>query len=86
MFYKDGRLALLIDVANLYGATKAPGFDIDYRPLRQKFMRRGVTRRAPGFRMPLEFAREPHLRSTAPLRVGQGVLSTLPMKGDEGIP
>ena len=34
MSCKDERLVLLIDGANLYGATKALGFDIDYRLLR----------------------------------------------------
>ena len=46
MFYKDERLVLLIDGANLYAATKALGFDIDYRLLRQEFMRRGRLLRA----------------------------------------
>ncbi len=46
MFYKDERLVLLIDGANLFGATKALGFDIDYRLLRQEFMRRGRLLRA----------------------------------------
>ena len=46
MFYKDERLALLIDGANLYAATKALGFDIDYKLLRQEFMRRGKLLRA----------------------------------------
>ena len=46
MFYKDERLALLIDGANLFGATKVPGFDIDYKLLRQEFMRRGRLLRA----------------------------------------
>ncbi len=46
MFYKDERLALLIDGTNLYAATKALGFDIDYKLLRQEFMRRGKLLRA----------------------------------------
>ena len=46
MFYKDDRLALFIDGANLYAATKALGFDIDYRLLRQEFERRGKLLRA----------------------------------------
>ena len=29
MFYKDERLALFIDGANLYAAAKSLGFDID---------------------------------------------------------
>lgn len=41
MFYKDERLALFIDGSNLYAAAKALGFDIDYKLLRQEFMRRG---------------------------------------------
>jgi uncharacterized LabA/DUF88 family protein len=31
MFYRDERLALFIDGSNLYAATKALGFDIDYK-------------------------------------------------------
>ncbi len=46
MFYKDERLALFIDGANLYAAGKALGFDIDYKLLRQEFMRRGKMMRA----------------------------------------
>jgi uncharacterized LabA/DUF88 family protein len=46
MFYKDERLALFIDGSNLYAAAKALGFDIDYRLLRQEFMRRGKLLRA----------------------------------------
>ena len=46
MFYKDERLALFIDGANLYAAGKALGFDIDYKLLRQEFMRRGKLVRA----------------------------------------
>ncbi|MDE3122577.1 MAG: NYN domain-containing protein [Paracoccaceae bacterium] len=46
MFYKDDRLALFIDGANLYAAAKALGFDIDYKLLRQEFMRRGKLVRA----------------------------------------
>ncbi|MGR3292103.1 MAG: LabA-like NYN domain-containing protein [Paracoccaceae bacterium] len=41
MFYRDERLALFIDGANLYSAAKALGFDIDYKLLRQEFLRRG---------------------------------------------
>ena len=33
MFYRDERLALFIDGSNLYAATKALGFDIDYKRL-----------------------------------------------------
>jgi uncharacterized LabA/DUF88 family protein len=46
MFYKDERLALFIDGANLYAAAKALGFDIDYKLLRQEFARRGKMVRA----------------------------------------
>lgn len=46
MFYKDDRLALFIDGANLYAATKALQFDIDYKLLRQEFERRGKLVRA----------------------------------------
>ena len=46
MFYKDERLALFIDGSNLYAAAKNLGFDIDYKLLRQEFMRRGKLLRA----------------------------------------
>ena len=46
MFYKDERLALFIDGANLYAAGKSLGFDIDYKLLRQEFDRRGKLMRA----------------------------------------
>ena len=46
MFYRDERLALFIDGSNLYAATKALGFDIDYKLLRAEFMRRGKLVRA----------------------------------------
>lgn len=46
MFYKDDRLALFIDGSNLYAASKALGFDIDYKLLRQEFERRGKLIRA----------------------------------------
>ena len=46
MFYRDERLALFIDGANLYAAARALGFDIDYKLLRQEFMRRGRLLRA----------------------------------------
>lgn len=46
MFYRDERLALFIDGSNLYAATKALGFDIDYKLLRSEFMRRGKLVRA----------------------------------------
>lgn len=46
MFYKDERLALFIDGVNLFAAAKALGFDIDYKLLRQEFLRRGKLMRA----------------------------------------
>ncbi|WP_296427794.1 NYN domain-containing protein [Yoonia sp.] len=46
MFYRDERLALFIDGSNLYAAAKSLGFDIDYKLLRQEFMRRGKMVRA----------------------------------------
>ena len=46
MFYRDERLALFIDGSNLYATGKALGFDIDYKLLRQEFMRRGKLVRA----------------------------------------
>ena len=46
MFYRDERLALLIDGSNLYAAAKALGFDRDYKRLRTEFMRRGKLLRA----------------------------------------
>jgi uncharacterized LabA/DUF88 family protein len=46
MFYRDERLALFIDGANLYAAARSLGFDIDYKLLRSEFMRRGKLVRA----------------------------------------
>jgi uncharacterized LabA/DUF88 family protein len=46
MFYRDERLALFIDGSNLYAAARALQFDIDYKLLRQEFMRRGKLVRA----------------------------------------
>ena len=46
MFYRDERVALFIDGANLYAATKALGFDIDYKLLLSEFMSRGKMVRA----------------------------------------
>lgn len=46
MFYKDEKLALFVDGANLYQTARALGFDIDYKLLRQEFMRRGKLTRA----------------------------------------
>jgi len=45
-FYPDERLALFIDGANLYAATKALEFDIDYRQLRKFFADKGKLIRA----------------------------------------
>ncbi|MBZ8117743.1 NYN domain-containing protein [Roseovarius sp. LXJ103] len=41
MFYKDERLAIFIDGPNLFSTSKALGFDIDYKLLRNEFARRG---------------------------------------------
>jgi len=46
LFYKDDRLALFIDGANLYSAAKGLNFDVDYKLLRQEFARRGRLVRA----------------------------------------
>ena len=46
MFYKHERLALFIDGANLYAASRALGFDVDYRRLKDEFARRGFLVRA----------------------------------------
>ena len=46
MFYRDERLALFIDGSNLFAAAKALSFDIDYKLLRQEFIRRGKLLRA----------------------------------------
>jgi len=46
MFYKDERLALFIDGANLHAASRVLEFDIDYKLLRKEFMRRGKLVRA----------------------------------------
>ncbi len=40
------KIALFIDGANLYGATKSLGFDIDYKRLLQEFQSRGELVRA----------------------------------------
>ncbi|HTK34109.1 MAG TPA: NYN domain-containing protein [Caulobacteraceae bacterium] len=45
-FYPTDRIALFIDGANLYAATKALAFDIDYRRLLEEFRKRGVLVRA----------------------------------------
>ena len=41
-----GKIALFIDGANLFAATKALGFEIDYRQLLREFERRGTLLRA----------------------------------------
>src|ERR1700759_4055685 len=42
LFYPSEKLALFIDGANLYGAAKGLGFDIDYKRLLELFARKGV--------------------------------------------
>lgn len=46
LFYPNERLALFIDGANLYGAARALGFDIDYRRLLELFGKKGKLLRA----------------------------------------
>ena len=46
MFYRDERLALFIDGANLYAASRSLGFDIDYRKLLGYFQKKGYLLRA----------------------------------------
>ena len=53
-FYPTDRIALFIDGANLYAATKALGFDIDFRRLLDEFGRRGVMVRASYYTAVLE--------------------------------
>ena len=45
-FYKDERLALFIDGANLYAAARAAGLEIDFRKLLKEFQGRGRLVRA----------------------------------------
>lgn len=45
-FYKDERLALFIDGANLYSAARAVGLEIDFRKLFKEFQARGRLIRA----------------------------------------
>jgi uncharacterized LabA/DUF88 family protein len=45
-FYPTDRIALFIDGANLYSATKSLNFDIDYKRLLEEFRKRGVLLRA----------------------------------------
>jgi uncharacterized LabA/DUF88 family protein len=46
LFYKEERLAMFIDGANLYAAARALGFDIDYKRLRDAFASEGRLMRA----------------------------------------
>jgi len=46
IFYKEERLALFIDGANLYGAARSLGFDIDYKRLLELFAKKGRLIRA----------------------------------------
>ena len=46
IFYKEERLALFIDGANLHGAARALAFDIDFRRLFNLFARKGRLVRA----------------------------------------
>ena len=41
MFYKDERLALFIDGANLFAGSRSIEMEIDYKALRAEFARRG---------------------------------------------
>jgi uncharacterized LabA/DUF88 family protein len=45
-FHPTERIALFIDGANLYGAARALGLDIDFRRLLEEFRKRGVLVRA----------------------------------------
>jgi uncharacterized LabA/DUF88 family protein len=45
-FYKDERLALFIDGANLYSAARAVGLEIDFRKLLKEFQGKGRLLRA----------------------------------------
>lgn len=46
IFYKEERLALFIDGANLYAAARSLGFDIDYKRLLELFAKKGRMIRA----------------------------------------
>jgi len=46
LFYKEERVAMLIDGANLYAAARSLGFDIDYKRLRDAFASEGRVIRA----------------------------------------
>jgi uncharacterized LabA/DUF88 family protein len=45
-FYPTDKIALFIDGANLYGAAKSLGIDLDYKKLLEEFQKRGVLIRA----------------------------------------
>ena len=45
-FYKDERLSLFIDGANLYSAARGLGLEIDFRKLLDEFRKRGRLLRA----------------------------------------
>jgi uncharacterized LabA/DUF88 family protein len=45
MFYKDDKLALFIDLPNTLHAASSLGFSIDFRLLKNEFMRRGKLNR-----------------------------------------
>jgi uncharacterized LabA/DUF88 family protein len=45
-FYPQDKIALFIDGANLYSASKALNLEIDYRKLLEEFRKRGVLMRA----------------------------------------
>jgi len=46
LFYPQEKIALFVDGANLYGAAKGLGFDIDYKRLLELFARKGLLVRA----------------------------------------
>jgi uncharacterized LabA/DUF88 family protein len=46
IFYKEERLALFIDGANLYAAARSLGFDVDYKRLLDLFAKKGRMIRA----------------------------------------
>lgn len=46
IFYKEERLALFIDGANLYAAARSLGFDVDYKRLLEIFAKKGRLIRA----------------------------------------
>lgn len=46
MFYKDEKIAMLIDGPNTFSALKALEIDVDYKLLRSEFARRGKLLRA----------------------------------------